>query len=195
MFTSNKTMRNYLPILILLFILSSCQLSPAQSNVNRIFRPCPSSTTKAVVEVQSDGDINLATCSGREVQINTGSNPSLGRVNVAYNDRVAISSPKLDLSDIDIYALNSVITAGGTTGDRTINEPSGTVNFAAGAGTAGITVTSSIVTANSLVFATARTNDATCSVKNVVPGVGSFVIRMTANCTAETSVNFLIFNQ
>lgn len=98
------------------------------------------------------------------------------------------------LSAVQSYTLQRTITAGGTTGDRTINQPSGTVNFAAASGTAGITVTNSTVTVNSIVYAIARTNDTTCSVKNVVPAAGSFVIRMTANCTAETSVGFMVTN-
>lgn len=84
------------------------------------------------------------------------------------------------------------ITAGGTTGNQTINRPVGTVNFAAAA--AALTVTNSTVSATSIVLAVARTNDATCSVKNIVPGAGSFVINMTAACTAETSVGFLVLN-
>ena len=62
--------RLILPILILLGVLASCHVVHAQSNVNRLFRPCPATTTKALVEIQRDGDINFAPCSGREVQIN-----------------------------------------------------------------------------------------------------------------------------
>lgn len=90
------------------------------------------------------------------------------------------------------YLLSRTITAGGTVGARTINQPAGTVNFAAAA--SALTVTNSTVTASSIILATARTNDATCSVKNVVAAAGSFVINMTANCTAETSVGFLVTN-
>lgn len=90
--------------------------------------------------------------------------------------------------------LNRTITAIGTTGNVTINKPAGTVNFAAGAGTAGVTVTSSITTVNSIIATTVRTNDATCSIKNVVASAGSFIIRMTANCTAATSIGFIVTN-
>lgn len=84
------------------------------------------------------------------------------------------------------------VTAAGITGAQTINKPSGTVNFAAGTGAVGIVVTNSNVLGSSIVHAVARTDDATCSVKSVVSASGSFTIRMTANCTAETSVGFLI---
>jgi len=89
---------------------------------------------------------------------------------------------------------NRTITAGGTTGAQTINKPNGTVNFAAATGTAGIVVTNSGVSATSIIFVIPRTNDTTCAVKNVVAAAGSFTIRMTANCTAETSVGFMVTN-
>lgn len=91
-----------------------------------------------------------------------------------------------------LIEIETTITAGGTTGNQTINKPTGTVNFAASA--TAITVTNSVVTASSTIYAMARTNDTTCAVKNVVPASGSFVINMTAACTAETSVGFLVIN-
>ena len=85
----------------------------------------------------------------------------------------------------------STVTAGGTTGNQTINKASGTVNIAA-AGTT-VTVTNSLCTTSSIVFAVIRTNDATAQVLNVVPGAGSFVINIVA-CAAETSIGFLVIN-
>ena len=92
-------------------------------------------------------------------------------------------------ADIKIYR---TITAGGVTGDQTINRPAGTVNFAAAATT--LTVTNNLVTASSIVFAVVRTNDATAVIKNVVPAAGSFVINLEAAATAETSVGFFVLN-
>lgn len=89
-------------------------------------------------------------------------------------------------------ALGKTITAGGTTTVQTINRISGRVNLAAAESSK--SVTDSLVSTTSLVFATAQTNDATCEVKNVVPGSGSFVITMSAACTAETAVAFLVTN-
>lgn len=88
---------------------------------------------------------------------------------------------------------DSTITAAGTTGNQTINKPSGTVNVVA-TGTA-LTVTNSLVTANSIISVLARTNDTTCRVANYVPAAGSFVINMTAACAAETSVGFAILDK
>lgn len=86
----------------------------------------------------------------------------------------------------------STNTAAGTTGAQTINRPSGTVNFAAGA--TALVVTNSLCTTASLVFAEVRTNDATAQIKNVVPAAGSFTINLNAAATAETSVGFFIIN-
>lgn len=83
-------------------------------------------------------------------------------------------------------------TAAGTTGAQTINKPSGTVNFAAGATT--LVVTNNLVTTSSIVFAVVRTNDTTATIKNVVPAAGSFTITLSAAATAETSVGFLVIN-
>lgn len=87
---------------------------------------------------------------------------------------------------------DATITGGGTTGNQTINKPTGTVNIAA-AGTT-VTVTNSFCTTSSIVYAVIRTNDATATIKNVVPGSGSFVINLNAAATAETSVGFIVFN-
>lgn len=94
--------------------------------------------------------------------------------------------------NIDVWSIPKTVTTGGTTGAQTIDKISGTVNFAAAA--TSLVVTNSTVSTSSLVHAVARTNDTTCSVKSVVPAAGSFEIFMTAACTAETSVGFLVTN-
>jgi hypothetical protein len=88
--------------------------------------------------------------------------------------------------------IDATITAGGTTGNQTINKALGSVNIAAGNST--VTVTNSLVTANSVVIPTILTNDTTALIKNVVCSAGSFIIRFTANATAETKVGFVVLN-
>jgi len=83
-------------------------------------------------------------------------------------------------------------TAGGTTGNQTIDKPSGSVNIAA-AGTT-VTVTNSFCTATSHVFTAIDTNDGTAFIKNVVPAAGSFVINLGAAATAEVRISFLVIN-
>ena len=88
--------------------------------------------------------------------------------------------------------VTKTITTPGTTGNQTINRLAGTVNIAA-AGTT-VTVTNSLVTANSIIMCTVQTNDTTAVLKNVVPAAGSFVINMTAAVTAETAIAFFVIN-
>lgn len=88
---------------------------------------------------------------------------------------------------------DATITTGGTTGNRTINKPAGTVNIAA-AGSS-VTVTNSLVTSSSIVYAVLRTNDSSATgIKSVVPSSGSFIITLNAAATAEVSVGFIVFN-
>lgn len=84
------------------------------------------------------------------------------------------------------------ITAGGTTGAQTINKPQGSVNFAASA--ASLVVTNSLVTTSSVIVASVATNDATMKDVQAVAGSGSFTLYPNAVPTAETRVNFIVFN-
>lgn len=208
--------------LLTLIILAFLATANAQfyTRTNRIYRPCAgagSATSFARVSIDSMDSITLQPCPDRvplatppypTVQINTGdgdalatfssfSGVSFSSLPVYMNSNLIVSS---DLGvgygtpDDGSFYFNRTLTDVGTTGNVTINKIAGTVNIAAGAGTAGVTVTNSTVTANSIVIAIARTNDATCSVKNAVPAAGSFVLRTTANCTAETSFGFIVTN-
>lgn len=91
-----------------------------------------------------------------------------------------------------VLAFPTTITSVGTTGDQTINKQSGVVNIAASGTT--VTVTNSLVTANSYVFATIRTADSTAIIKNIVKSAGSFVINIVA-CTAEVAIEWFVLNQ
>jgi hypothetical protein len=77
-------------------------------------------------------------------------------------------------------------------GNVTSNAAVGTVNICDGSSSA--TVTNPTVTANSIIFPVMRTNDATCTVKSVVPSAGSFIVTMNANCTAKTSIGWFVVN-
>lgn len=110
-----------------------------------------------------------------------------GRVDVCQ----ANSSTPGDIK-VRSYLVDATNTAGGTTGNQTINKGAGTVNFAASA--TSLVVTNSLVSTSSLVFCTIRTNDTTAVIKNVVPAAGSFTITLNAAATAETSVGFIVHN-
>lgn len=86
--------------------------------------------------------------------------------------------------------LDGTVTPIATTGNQTINKPCGVVNFAGGA--TSLTVTNSLVTSASLVFASVLTNDATAVLKNTECSAGSFVIRMSTAPTGATKVGFLV---
>jgi hypothetical protein len=111
---------------------------------------------------------------------------------IIENMSAGVAAEKFRVTAKGGIVVNKTVTAGGTTGNRTINTVSGTVNFAAASST--LTVTNSLVTTSSIIFAVVRTGDATATIKNVVPGSGSFVINLNAAATAETSVGFFVLN-
>jgi hypothetical protein len=80
-------------------------------------------------------------------------------------------------------------TTPGTTGNQTINKPSGRVNIAA-AGTS-VVVTNSLVTAASNVMAMVC-NGAAIAVQRVVPAAGSFTIHLDGVAPSETAVAFFV---
>jgi len=89
-------------------------------------------------------------------------------------------------------ATPKTITAGGTTGAQTINKPTGSVNFAAGATT--LVVTNSYVSSTSLVIVQVYGTDVTATTARVTLAAGSFTITLNAAATAETKVGFFVTN-
>ena len=90
------------------------------------------------------------------------------------------------------YWADATIITAGTTGNQTINKALFAVNFAA-AGTS-LTVTNSLVSANSLVVCTVQTNDTTMKSVAAVPASGSVVLHANAAATAETRVACNVYN-
>ena len=62
------------------------------------------------------------------------------------------------------------------------------------AGNSAVTITNSLVDANSIVIPTLLTNDAVTSIKNVVPAAGSFTINLNGAAFAQISIGYLIIN-
>jgi hypothetical protein len=89
-------------------------------------------------------------------------------------------------------ALNMGKTLAVGTGAITANTPAGTVVF--GPADASITVSNSLVTANSIIIATVAANDATLKSVVVVASPGSFVITPNALATADSKINWLVIN-
>lgn len=125
-----------------------------------------------------------ATGSGVKILVDIGTNSAA--------DGAGTHTSKFKIEGDGHIVLEATNTAAGTTGNQTINKTSGIVNIAAG-GTS-ITVTNSLVTANSIIEVGLRTNDATAWVKNYVPAVGSFTINLGAAATGEVSIGFVVKN-
>lgn len=98
-----------------------------------------------------------------------------------------------DETGVNKYNIQKTNTAGGTTGNQTINKPGGTVNIAAAG--ASVVITNNTITTSSLPFVTLRTADATCTfVKSAVPTANTLTITLNAACGAETSVAWFVLN-
>lgn len=81
----------------------------------------------------------------------------------------------------------------GTPGAATLNTPTGRSAFAAAASS--LTITNSLVSATSIVWAVLQTADGTLtSILRVVPAAGSFTITGNAAATAATNVGWVVFN-
>lgn len=85
------------------------------------------------------------------------------------------------------------VTAAGQTGNKTIDKPNGSVNFAAGSSTP-IVVTNSLVDQYSNIIPSIMSNDATLKTVQIVATAGSFTIYPGAAATAETKVAFFVIN-
>lgn len=122
-------------------------------------------------------------------------NPTFTAVGSGGANFLRCTDNATDMFKVDRFGkltLSTTLTAGGTTGNQTIDKPTGTVNIAADGTT--VTVTDERCTTSSYVFAVLRTNDATATIKNVVPGAGSFVINLGAAATGEVSIAFWVIN-
>lgn len=100
-----------------------------------------------------------------------------------------------DANSVDtLLSQEKTITGAGTTGNQTINKSIGSVRFAAGAGTAGLTVTNSLCATTSVILCTVGSHDSTLTSVQAVAGSGSFIIYGNANATAECIVYFEVKN-
>ncbi len=79
-----------------------------------------------------------------------------------------------------------------TAGNRTVNRLRGKNSVASGA--ASVTITNSLVTANSMVLVTLEFVDATSVAKACIPGAGSFVLTLVSAATLDTKFSWLVIN-
>jgi hypothetical protein len=131
--------------------------------------------------------INLVTTS--EFEASTASMYILSRP--AGTTKIQAEADSIQMAG-NLVFLPKTTTTAGTTGNRTINSINGNFRIAA-AGTT-VTITNSYVDAESNVFCVIRSNDATATIKNVVPSAGQFIVNLGAAATAEVSIGFFVVN-
>ena len=104
---------------------------------------------------------------------------------------IQINSQSGSISGIKVFSTDFTDSTS-TPGSVTINTIRGRSTIPAG--TSSITITNNKCLSTSSVFVTVSSNDATAILKNVTNTTGSFTIRLNANCTANTNVDFFIVN-
>ena len=108
---------------------------------------------------------------------------------INHNTSEVNASLATKLSDTGITLQSEVASSNG---DATINKPMGRVLLAAGV--TSVTVTNSLVTANSNVFCSVMKVDA-ATIKNVVASAGQFIIYFGAGATGPSvPVAFMVVN-
>jgi hypothetical protein len=130
------------------------------------------------------GGTGLATLTVNQIPYGNGAAAFQSSANLTYNGSIFTAKANI--------VVDKTITAGGTTGNQTINKTAGSVNFAIAA--TNLVVTNSLVTTSSVILATVATNDATMTSVQAVAAAGSFTLYANAATTAETRVNFLVLN-
>jgi hypothetical protein len=132
----------------------------------------------------ANGGTGLSTLAANRIPYGNGTAAFQSSANLTYNG--SVFTVKADV------VVDKTITAPGTTGAQTINKTTGSVNFAIAA--ASLVVTNSLVTTSSIILATIASNDTTMKSVQAVAAAGSFTLYANAAATAETRVNFLVFN-
>jgi hypothetical protein len=104
---------------------------------------------------------------------------------------IKIEGPTGSISGIKVFSTDFTDSTS-TPGSVTINTIRGRSTIPAG--NSSITITNNKCLSTSSVFVNISSNDATAILKNVTNTTGSFTIRLNANCTANTNVDFFIVN-
>lgn len=168
-------------------------VSKVSINSNGALSALAGLTATGTLSFNASGSSNTNLCTGSNSGTCTFGNAS-SLVQVASASISPNSNANGDLGTSTLkwkkLFLDCTLTGSGTTGNQTINKSCGSVRVAATGTT--VTVTDSFVSTNSIITATVATNDATATLKNVVPAAGSFVITLTAAATAETEIRFLV---
>lgn len=149
--------------------------------------------TQTVAEAASGTHAWIASLVAKPTTITDGVGTTTNAASILINAAPTGATNNYGLFNFGKEGFDATMTAGGTTGNQTINKPAGSVNIAAGQSS--VTVTNSVVTANSIVMTVLMTNDATArDGMAVVVSSGSFVITLDAATTAECKIGFIVYN-
>lgn len=118
----------------------------------------------------------------------SGSMTTDAELNAAVAGKVNSVNPSLSGS----LSIDKTVTSAGVTGNRTINKPAGTVNFATNSTV--LTVTNSLVTTDSIIYCVMRTDSLNATIWSVVCSNGAFTITLSGPPDEEVSVGFIVFN-
>lgn len=139
--------------------------------------------------------VNWSGAGGSDLNIYNTTKGNISLTNTAGSITIQTGSstaPQLTVDSTGRFIYQATNTATGTTGDQTIDKPTGTVNFAAAASS--LVVTNALVKSTSLVFIQIIGTDATAKSATVSISAGSFTINLNAAATAETKVAFWVIN-
>jgi hypothetical protein len=106
-----------------------------------------------------------------------------------YNDNLATKVLAVEATGKLLFDNSD---SSGTPGNATINKPTGKCAVANGA--SAVTITNSLVTAASIVYAVIQDNTDNLAVRSVTVAAGSFTINLSGVTTGARKVGFVVFN-
>jgi hypothetical protein len=164
-------------------VIASSLISGSYTGITGVGTLTAGTWTAAIIGV-AYGGTGLSSLTVNRIPYGNGTAAYQSSANLTYDGSIFTAKANI--------VVNKTITASGTTGAQTINQTSGSVNFAALA--TSLVVTNSLVTTSSIIMATVASNDATMKSVQAVAAAGSFTLYANAGATAETRVNFLVLN-
>ena len=127
---------------------------------------------------------------GGDLQIASGD--GLGSVSISTNLHITknIEANNITTSEIKDSGTGRISTTGGNV---TMDVMSGRFRILSGASTT-VTITDSLVTANSIILCTTASANGVNSISNAIAGVGQFTVTISNSTGFDTDINFLIIN-
>ena len=149
-------------------------------------------TLDSTLDVTGDTSVSTFDSTGATSLATSGGAVNLASAGVMTTVKGTLNIDEAVTLDSTLDVTGKVITASGTTGNRTIHAIAGSVNF--GSSDTTLTVTNNLVDANSVVILTRGTAVSANRNMSVVPSSGQFIITLDASFGVETKVFFLVVN-